>query len=64
MYIRPSTELPSGFDSRVRPWYIGGKEKGDVYWTNVYIDATIRNPIVTVAVPVYVDGRLILVLLV
>jgi len=45
-----------GYDPRTRPWYIGAKEAGGLYWTQIYIFFTDRRPGITAAYPV-IDDR-------
>ena len=44
-----------GYDPRVRPWYLGASESGKLFWTNVYIFFTDRQPGMTAAYPVVAD---------
>jgi len=46
----------AAFDPRVRPWYIGAKERGGAFWTAPYIDASSGKLIVTCAYPFF-DGN-------
>ncbi|MEM9021220.1 MAG: cache domain-containing protein [Planctomycetota bacterium] len=47
------------YDPRVRPWYIGARDRGSLYWTSVYILFTDRKPGVTAAYPILKrDGEL------
>lgn len=41
------------YDPRVRPWYMGAKEKKTCYWTEMYILFRNQAPAVTSAYPVY-----------
>ena len=41
------------YDPRVRPWYKGAKEAGELYWTDVYIFASDKSPGLTASSPVY-----------
>lgn len=50
MIVNPSTELPSDFDPRTRPWYEEAKNnKGKAIITNPYVDASNGNITVTIA---------------
>jgi sigma-B regulation protein RsbU (phosphoserine phosphatase) len=40
-------------DPRLAPWYQGAKEKGDLYWTEIYADLRGRGPVVSCAMPFY-----------
>lgn len=52
-HIYPHVNLPSDYDPRVRPWYIGAKEAGSLYWTTPYADASDGNVVVSAAIPIY-----------
>jgi len=41
------------YDPRVRPWYRGAKDRGGLFWTDIYILFTDRKPGMTAAYPVY-----------
>jgi sigma-B regulation protein RsbU (phosphoserine phosphatase) len=41
------------FDPRRYPWYQGAKERGGLYWTDVYMDPRGRGPAVSCAMPFY-----------
>lgn len=43
----------SKYDPRVRPWYIGAKKTGKIFWTDPYIFFENDRPGITVAVPVF-----------
>jgi hypothetical protein len=46
-------------DARTRSWYIGAKESGDLYWTEIFADALGRGASVSCAMPIYgPDGEL------
>ncbi|MBM9606629.1 cache domain-containing protein [Desulfopila inferna] len=52
-------EVHSIFDPRVRPWYQGAVETGDLHWTDVYIFASTQKPGITVSIPIFAeDGEL------
>jgi hypothetical protein len=40
-------------DARTRSWYIGAKEKGGLYWTDIFTDAMGRGASVSCAMPIY-----------
>ena len=52
MLIYPMQDLPAGYDPTSRPWYKLAVEKNVVTWTEAYIDALTKTPIISVAVPV------------
>lgn len=55
-YVRPSADLPEGFDPRVRPWYEAAKNAGgEIVWTDPYVDTATGQTVVTVIKGVY-DG--------
>ncbi|RKX46011.1 MAG: methyl-accepting chemotaxis protein [Thermotogae bacterium] len=62
MFIYPEQELPEGYDPRVRPWYQAAANTGKGVWTDPYEDAFTGKWVVTYAVPVYENGKLIGVL--
>ena len=41
------------YDPRERPWYIGAKDKGERFWTDIYIFFTGKQPGITASYPVY-----------
>jgi len=48
------------YDPRDRPWYQGAVGTGELYWSDVYVFFTDREPGVTVALPVFAeDGTLL-----
>ncbi|AFK22143.1 methyl-accepting chemotaxis protein [Pyrococcus sp. ST04] len=59
MYMYPEEELPEGYDPRVRPWYKQAAEAGHPVFTEPYPDATTGKWVITYAVPVYQNGKLI-----
>jgi two-component system sensor histidine kinase/response regulator len=40
------------FDPRERPWYRGALERGETFWTDLYVDANTQTPTITCAAPV------------
>ena len=54
-------KAPSGFDARVRPWYMDAKTKGEAGATNAYISASTKKYIVAVYAPIYKNNKLIAV---
>ena len=49
------------FEVRQRPWYLGAKEKGDIYFTGIELDAFTNIPGLVCSAPVYADGKLVAV---
>ncbi|MDZ5474011.1 methyl-accepting chemotaxis protein [Bacillus sp. 31A1R] len=63
MIIQPPTELPDGFDPRQRPWYSQAFEnKGEVIWTEPYVDSVTGGIIVSAAKAIEINGNKIGVL--
>jgi adenylate cyclase len=51
------------YDPRVRPWYKGAKESGEIYWADVYIVFSDQVPAIATAYPVFnAEGRIVGVL--
>lgn len=61
-YLVPHEDLPDGFDSRQRPWYLGAKGTKTMVNTDPYKDAVSNEMLVTLAKSVYKDGKFIGVL--
>ena len=53
------TQLPDGFDARVRPWYTSAVAAKGPIWTDTYVDAVSKKLNITTAMPVYVSGRFV-----
>ncbi|WP_099189409.1 methyl-accepting chemotaxis protein [Tepidibacter mesophilus] len=53
MIMYPNSDLPEGYDPRVRGWYKDAKEKQSDNMTNVYEDVIIGGFVVTYSIPVY-----------
>lgn len=53
MYLVPKQELPAGYDPTSRPWYKDAVAKGDLIWTDPYMDASSGKLIISCAKPVY-----------
>lgn len=49
--------FPEGYDPRKGDWYKKAVEKGRVTWSSIYLDKD-GKPVITVAEPFFVDGRL------
>jgi two-component system sensor histidine kinase/response regulator len=56
------TQIPDGFDARVRPWYVSAVEAKQPIWTKPYVDAISKDLNITTAIPVYISGRLVSVI--
>ncbi|GAB6134672.1 methyl-accepting chemotaxis protein [Thermococcus prieurii] len=59
MYIYPEQKLPAGYDPRKRPWYQEAVQKNGPVWSQPYRDASTGKWVVTYAVPVYYNGKLV-----
>ncbi|WP_010477549.1 methyl-accepting chemotaxis protein [Thermococcus zilligii] len=59
MFIYPKQQLPPGYDPRVRPWYQGAVQSRKEVWTDPYQDASTGKWVITYAVPVYWNGKLV-----
>jgi len=59
MFIYPDQELPEGYDPRVRPWYQAAATTGKGVWTDPYRDASTGKWVITYAVPIYENGKLV-----
>ena len=44
------------FDHRIQPWYLGAKEQGGLFWTEVYPDLRRRGPAISCSMPFYDRG--------
>ncbi len=52
-------ELPADYDPRTRPWYTAAVEAGRTTLTEPYFDITTGVETITVATPVFRDGKLL-----
>jgi two-component system, sporulation sensor kinase E len=52
-------EVHKVFDPRIRPWYRGAVDTGDLHWTDVYLFASTQKPGITVSVPIYNDDAIL-----
>ena len=59
MFIYPDQPLPENYDPRVRPWYKAAVEKGGAVWSTPYEDASSGKWVVTYAIPVYYNGKMV-----
>ncbi|MCB2313095.1 cache domain-containing protein [Clostridium tagluense] len=57
-YTTPIVELPGDYDPRSRDWYTNAKENGE-YVSDIYIDASNNNKILTVSKGIYKNKKLI-----
>jgi sigma-B regulation protein RsbU (phosphoserine phosphatase) len=48
----------TNYDPRTRSWYIGAKESGELFWTDIFADASGRGASISCAMPIYADGKL------
>ncbi|MDR2739613.1 MAG: SpoIIE family protein phosphatase [Treponema sp.] len=49
----PTAVNKNDFDVKSRDWYVGAKEKGDLFWTDVFTDALGRGASISCAIPFY-----------
>jgi sigma-B regulation protein RsbU (phosphoserine phosphatase) len=48
---------PTGYNPQDRPWYTSAKNRGTLVWTRPYVDATSRQVIMSVSMPIHLpDG--------
>ncbi|NJE61485.1 cache domain-containing protein, partial [Thermococcus sp. 21S7] len=59
MFIYPKQEIPQGYDPRVRPWYQEAVKNNGPTWSEPYQDASTGKWVITYAVPVYYNGKLV-----
>lgn len=60
MYLYPEVELPEGYDPRTREWYtLATGDKGNVIWTNPYIDANSNDITISSARTVTYNGKVV-----
>ncbi|RAP31916.1 hypothetical protein DID76_01940 [Candidatus Marinamargulisbacteria bacterium SCGC AG-414-C22] len=45
--------VPSTYDARTRPWYIGAMEEHSLFWTNMYMYHATKTPGITASYPIY-----------
>ncbi|WP_428409200.1 response regulator [Hyphococcus sp.] len=55
----PDDTLPADYDPRTRPWYAAAMLAGETTLTEPYFDITTNVETITVAGPVYRDGKLL-----
>src|SRR3989344_5693617 len=54
--MRPSSEMPAGYDPRTRPWYKDAMAAGTTTLTEPYVDAATGALIITIATPAQSAG--------
>ena len=54
----PDEQLPADYDPRTRPWYSAGAMAGEATLTEPYFDIATNVETITVAAPVYRNGKL------
>jgi methyl-accepting chemotaxis protein len=60
MILYPPVELPSDYDPRTRPWYEDAiNQKGEIIWTEPYIDTATNEAIVSAAKAVFDGSKLV-----
>lgn len=60
MVLFPKTDLPDDFDPRTRPWYeMAVQNKGEVVWTEPYIDAATNVLTISAAKSVFNGNELV-----
>lgn len=56
---RPTGKMPDGYDPRVRPWYRNAADSGAAVITPPYVLASTGELAVTIATPLYQNGKLV-----
>lgn len=56
-YPYPEVSLSPDYDPRDRSWYQAAQNESDVIWTDIYLDAASGEQVITVALPVFMDGE-------
>jgi sigma-B regulation protein RsbU (phosphoserine phosphatase) len=46
------------YDPRTRSWYVGAKQNEDLFWTDLFADASGRGVSISCAAPIYSGGKL------
>ncbi len=54
--MRPTSEMPAGYDPRTRPWYKDAMAAGTTTLTEPYVDAATGALIITIATPAQTAG--------
>jgi sigma-B regulation protein RsbU (phosphoserine phosphatase) len=52
-FIVADKASPTPYDHRTRSWYIGAKEKGGIFWTDIFLDNLGRGAGISCAMPFY-----------
>jgi adenylate cyclase len=55
--VKASRHAEDSYDPRQRPWFKGAAGREGLFWTDVYIHAAERRPVITAAGRVQVGGR-------
>lgn len=55
-------EVPKDLNAKLRPWYIGAKNKKGLYLSEIYKDLNTKKNMITISYPVYKNGSLLGVL--
>lgn len=53
--VRTERSTDVQYDPRTRPWYVGAKETGGLYWTDLYVFFTDARPGISVAHPLIAE---------
>lgn len=56
LIMRPTSEMPAGYDPRTRPWYKDAMAAGTTTLTEPYVDAATGALIITIATPAQTAG--------
>lgn len=59
MYLYPPATLPDWFIAKDRPWYISALEGPSIFWTEPYVDVATSQIVISNALKVENNGRLI-----
>ncbi|WP_428242224.1 methyl-accepting chemotaxis protein [Gynuella sp.] len=59
LFSEPSWIAPAGYDPRKRPWYQQAKTSGTLILTKPYVDATTKDMIISIGVPVTHNGQFV-----
>jgi methyl-accepting chemotaxis protein len=57
MILGSESKLPDDYDPRKRPWYIKAKQTQKAGYTDVYLDATTGNPIISIMAPIFDEDK-------
>lgn len=56
-YPYPEASLSPDYDPRDRSWYQAAERESGVIWTDIYLDAASGEQVITIALPVFMDGE-------